>query len=128
MRKYKSQKAKLRRARAAAASVLAAHRKSLGLTPEDPESAAEQRIRAHQLKESIHKAAEIVRDVRGATQALKTLPDSDGSSLVSSPTSSLASFFTFASSTTRSSGSATSLASSSNDSFERAAASSGPVT
>lgn len=125
-RKYKSQKAKLRRARAVAASVLSAHRKSLGLTPEDPASAAEQRIRAHQLKESIHKATEIVRDLRGATQALKTLPDSDGLSLVSSPTSSLASFFTFASSTTRSS--ATSLASSSNDSFEREAASSDRVT
>ena len=102
MRKYKSQKSKLRRSRTAAESAVAAYRAAIGLTSEDPVTIAEQRVRAHRLKESIHKATEIVRG-SVTSQALKTVPDSDGSSIALSPTSSLTSFFTLASSTTCSS-------------------------
>ena len=102
MRKYKSQKSKLRRSRTAAESAVAAYRAAIGLTSEDPVTVAEQRVRAQRLKESIHKANEIVRG-SVTSQALKTVPDSDGSSIALSPTSSLTSFFTFASSTTCSS-------------------------
>jgi cell fate (sporulation/competence/biofilm development) regulator YlbF (YheA/YmcA/DUF963 family) len=102
MRKYKSQKSKLRRSRTAAESAVAAYRAAIGLTSEDPVTVAEQRVRAQRLKESIHKANEIVRG-SVTSQALKTVPDSDASSIALSPTSSLTSFFTFASSTTCSS-------------------------
>ena len=102
LRKYKSQKAKLRRSRRIAESAIALHRDALSLTPEDPPTTVELRVRARQLTEAIRKASEIVRS-SSSTQAFKPLADSLGDSVALSPTSSLTSFFTFASSATRSS-------------------------
>ena len=100
MRKYKSQKSKLRRARSNAESAVAAHRAARGFIPGDPATVIELRIRAHRLSETIRKASEIA----NSSSTLKTVVcDLDAeSSLALSPTSSLTSFFTLASSATRS--------------------------
>jgi len=101
-RKYKSQKAKMRRSRRAAESAIASHREALSLTPEDPPTTIELRVRARQLTESIRKASEILCS-SSSTQVFKGLADSRDDSVALSPSSSLTSFFTYASSTTLSS-------------------------
>ena len=112
-RKYRSQKHKLKRAKSTAAAAVAAYRASAGAASTDGPTYEEKKIRAHLLNESIIKASDVIRSV-ASNDALKidTARDGDSSASSLSPTSSLASFFTFASSTTQSVASSASLASS----------------
>jgi len=102
-RKYRSQKHKLKRAKSLSSAAVAAYRAAAAVAHTDGPTYEEKKTRAHLLNESIREASEIIRAV-ASKEALKIDTAFDGESTAPSlsPTSSLASFFTFASSTTQS--------------------------
>jgi len=69
-KKYRAQKVKLRRAKGALADAVRAHRINLGLSDDDPPTAAEKHVRAQLLSESIRKAKDILgrRDERSSAR------------------------------------------------------------
>lgn len=69
-KKYRAQKVKLRRAKGALADAVRAHRTNLGLSDDDPPTAAEKHVRAQLLSESIRKAKDILgrRDERSSAR------------------------------------------------------------
>ena len=100
-RKYRSQKQKLKRAKSASAAAVAAYRLSIGVDDHDGPTCEEKRIRIHQIDESIRKASDAIGSAASASVIkLDARLAAEHSAL--SPTSSLVSFFTFASSATQS--------------------------
>lgn len=110
MRKYRSQKQKLKRAKAASAAAIAAYRSAIGFSPTDKNNLteAEKRVQIMQLSEGIRKATEVIANAASHDILIKlkrqgVLDDFDGAAQPPlSPTSSLSSFFTLASSDTES--------------------------